>query len=404
MPSYNQARFVVEAVESCLRQDDPGWELWIVDNSTDDTPERLSAFKDPRIRFHHIPRRMSPGACLNWMLERCGGTFFSYIHTDNNLAPSFVREMSKALSRHPRALAYCDMRLMDEEGRATGLSRRFEFDLSNLLGSAGLGVPFAATLQVARDLGGFAEGDFADDVRFCSRAFGLGPWTHIRKPLVDYRQHGASRTEAIGLKGLAHALLESHFVSLVELEARGLDPLGAMAKRVERHLNEADLAVEDAWIKHIGPEPPRVNGSVAEAAWRQGLLKLSGFSSRGDGLGFPGHRRVLQYPKRRALQSARREMMRAHDEFVSVLTGWAWLTARKASVEVRKIQVGSADLGSLWCARLLQEAFGWQPVLQPGLEGVPEGISWPRSNVGDVWIGPDSVQAPPAGVVSLVLS
>ena len=403
MPSYNQARYAVEAVESCLRQDDPDWQLWIVDNSTDDTPTRLSAFEDPRIRFHHIAARMSPGACLNWMLARCEGEHFSYIHTDNNLAPGFVREMRKALGRHPQSLAYCDMRLIDGDGRATGLCRRFEFGLGNLLGSAGLGVPFAATLQLARDLGGFAPGDYADDVLFCSRAFGLGPWTHVRKPLVDYRLHGGSRTESVGLKGLALALLESHFTSLAELEGRGLDPLGAMARAIRDHLDLADLAVEDAWIKNIGTEPPRAHGSVAEGAWRQGLLKITGLPSRGGAISFTMADRVFHYGKRRALQSARRELMRRDAEFMSVLTGWAWLTARRASLDVRTVRVGSADLGSLWCAGLLQEAFGWQPVLDPGIEDAPGWLRWPRSAAGDLWIGLSSPSRPPAGVAALVL-
>ena len=39
MPSYNQAHYIGEAVQSVLAQDDPNWQLWIVDNSGDSTPE-----------------------------------------------------------------------------------------------------------------------------------------------------------------------------------------------------------------------------------------------------------------------------------------------------------------------------------------------------------------------------
>jgi len=33
MPSFNQARYIVAAISSVLAQEDPDWELWIVDNS-----------------------------------------------------------------------------------------------------------------------------------------------------------------------------------------------------------------------------------------------------------------------------------------------------------------------------------------------------------------------------------
>ncbi|MBK7292992.1 MAG: glycosyltransferase family 2 protein [Holophagaceae bacterium] len=73
MPSYNQAHFIGEAVESVLKQEDPDWELWIVDNSSDETPKVMAAFTDPRIHFIHEPRRMDPGTCLNLMLEKAKG-------------------------------------------------------------------------------------------------------------------------------------------------------------------------------------------------------------------------------------------------------------------------------------------------------------------------------------------
>ncbi len=64
MPSYNQAHFIREAVESVLGQEDPDWDLWILDNSSDETPRVMAAFTDPRIHFIHEPRRMDPFSTL----------------------------------------------------------------------------------------------------------------------------------------------------------------------------------------------------------------------------------------------------------------------------------------------------------------------------------------------------
>ena len=59
MPSYNQAHYIASAVDSVLAQDDADWVLWIIDNSSDRTPEVMRNYSDdPRIHFVHIPQRM----------------------------------------------------------------------------------------------------------------------------------------------------------------------------------------------------------------------------------------------------------------------------------------------------------------------------------------------------------
>ena len=45
MPSYNHARFIADAIRSVLAQDDENWELWIVDNSSDETPRLVGNSK-----------------------------------------------------------------------------------------------------------------------------------------------------------------------------------------------------------------------------------------------------------------------------------------------------------------------------------------------------------------------
>lgn len=387
MPSYNQARYIREAIESCLTQDDPDWELWILDNSSDETPGVVASFRDPRIHFEHRPERMSPGACLDRLLQEARGEHFSYIHTDNNLAPGFVREMRRALGTDPLALAYCDLRLIDGEGRPVGVCRRPEFGEADILGTASLGVPFAATTELARRLGGFSHGGLADDTLFCVRAFGLGPWKRVARPLVDYRLHATSRTEHAGALGVRRAVLEGHALALPELEARGLRPLEAMARRIRKHLDELESALEDAWLKTSGPEWPADWESVAEGLFRGGWLSLSGFGPKDGG---PPRvsllREAFSGASRRAFRGVRREFMRRHDAFESVLAGWAWLTVGDLERPSLRFQVMSMDLGTLWAARILNSALGWEPVIKPGSGAVPGWLHWPTGECDGIWI------------------
>ena len=52
IPVYNAGRFIDESIDSVRAQTTPQWEFMIVDDgSTDETPSRLAAFRDPRIRW-----------------------------------------------------------------------------------------------------------------------------------------------------------------------------------------------------------------------------------------------------------------------------------------------------------------------------------------------------------------
>lgn len=258
MPSYNQAHFICEAVESVLAQDDPDWELWILDNSTDETPKVMAAYLDPRIHFIHEPRRMGPGTCLNELLGLAVGEHFSYVHTDNNLLPGYVRHFRKALSLHPLALAYCDYFEIEGGSRRSRPRRRPDpFPLPRLFSADSLGVPFAATVALAKKAGGFSSDDLADDCFFVMRADGLGPRFHVKEPIVDYRVHDNSRTELSGVQDVARSIYRSA-LKAYSLRAPELpDPYLGMEHRIHRHVKAAsDFAIVLAGhlLSRVSPE------------------------------------------------------------------------------------------------------------------------------------------------------
>lgn len=267
MPSYNQAHYIKEAVDSVLAQDDPDWELWILDNSSDNTPQVMGAYTDPRIHFIHEPKRMDPGTCLNEMLRMARGAFFSYIHTDNRLLPSYVSSFGNALRKHPMALAYCDQYDIDDQGGGRSYRKRPVFSLPRLFSWDSLGAPFAATTKLAEAVGGFSADDLADDVYFALKADGLGPRIHVPKALVEYRSHGDSRAESLGYQAVAQAIYRS-VLKVYKARAPQLpDPFAGMLPEIQRHvkiahaqalvLASALLAVtpEDApiWVDGTGP-------------------------------------------------------------------------------------------------------------------------------------------------------
>jgi hypothetical protein len=274
MPSFNQARFIGEAVDSVLAQDDPDWELWILDNSTDGTPQVLAGYRDDRIHFVHEPVRMDPGSCLNWMLERCRGEHFSYIHTDNRLLPTFVGAHRRALATHPLAVAVCDYWEITEAGQRRKVRRRPDpFPLRRLFSVDTIGVPFAATVALARRLGGFSATDLADDVLFVLRADPLGPRVHIHQPQMEYRVHGGSRFLASGAGRVQQAIHRSIVLAYRErlALAGGLpDPFAGGDRRALRHVATATpmaLARARRLLAGAGPGPLWVQGLGPDSFW-----------------------------------------------------------------------------------------------------------------------------------------
>jgi glycosyltransferase involved in cell wall biosynthesis len=393
MPSYNQAHYIVDAVNSILAQDDPDWELWIVDNSTDATREVMRQFTDPRIHFHHVPQRMDPGSCLNWMLERATGSVFSYVHTDNNLHVSYVRHMRAALASQPLGLAYCNSRAIDEKGRYTGIFLRGEFDLARLLSVDTLGVPFAATVELSKLIGGFSTRDFADDVRFCVSAFGLAQYIYVREPLVDYRLHSSSRTEEAG----GHGQIQRLFVDLMPkilpgLEQRGLRPLQAMEQAIREGLDDIELCVEDFWYRKLykfSPAwwqgPPRL-----DYFFLHGLLDLPGFTLK---LGRPPRRFVIRSKEcdttvmpwsilaiKRYLYKQRRRLRKLTERPLSMLPTWACMKLGVPSNRAVAIRIHSLDTRTIWVARQLERSLGWKPLLDPSITAAPSWLNWGRAN------------------------
>jgi glycosyltransferase involved in cell wall biosynthesis len=389
MPSYNQARYIADAVRSVLAQDDPDWELWILDNSSDKTPEVMTQFADPRIRFHHFAERMDPGTCLNWMLERAVGRDFSYVHTDNNLHRSYVRRLRAALAGYPLGLAYCDMRLIDDRGRYIAVLRRGAFDLSRLLSVDTLGAPFAATTELAKKMGGFSVRDFADDVRFCVSAYGLAHYIHVREPLVDYRHHLNSRTEEAGGPGHMHRVFAELMPKIVPLlEQRGLQPVRTLEQAIRDSLDDVDLLLEDHWHRRlVQVTRPWWRGHIRiDDFFFAGLLKIPGFSSK---RGRPPRRRLMRDEAgricvmpwttrtlRRYMKAHRKEFSQMLTQPRSMLLTWACMKLGYSAGNTTTFRIRNLDFRTLWASRQLEIFLGWQPLLDPGIAARPGWLHW----------------------------
>ena len=125
IPAYNAGRFISEAIDSVRAQTITQWECVIVDDgSTDDTPGRLAAYRDPRI---HSIRQENSGECA----ARTKGVSLTrapkivFLDADDRLYPDTLARYVRFLDDHSAVgVAYGERTLINEEGHRLGFGCR----------------------------------------------------------------------------------------------------------------------------------------------------------------------------------------------------------------------------------------------------------------------------------------
>jgi glycosyltransferase involved in cell wall biosynthesis len=98
IPTYNRAHsYLRGVVEAALAQTWEPLEVLIGDNaSTDETPEVIASFEDPRIRHLRHPENIGANGNFNRLLEEARGEWFLLLHDDDLVDPLFVETCLRA--------------------------------------------------------------------------------------------------------------------------------------------------------------------------------------------------------------------------------------------------------------------------------------------------------------------
>jgi len=124
MSVHDGAPLVSEAVASVLAQTDPDLELLVVDDgSTDDTPARLAAVDDPRLRLYRQPRTGLTRA-LNRLLGLARADLIARLDADDLALPERLARQRAFMALHPEVgLLGTAAREDDLTGRPLGVVR-----------------------------------------------------------------------------------------------------------------------------------------------------------------------------------------------------------------------------------------------------------------------------------------
>nr|WP_201221140.1 glycosyltransferase [Halochromatium roseum] len=199
MPTHNaNVGFLREAIDSCIAQTHPHWELIIVDDgSTNESPLVIAeqSARDARIRsLRHASKRRLPAA-LNSGIEQAQGDFLTWLSDDDRFRPLALERMLKFLSEHPQIdIVYADYSLLQSDGT---LGERMRVGPAEELGiHKPVGICYLAKYEAfART--GFSEDFFlAEDLDFWIRACMTYKATPLHEDLAQYRQHRGTLTQS----------------------------------------------------------------------------------------------------------------------------------------------------------------------------------------------------------------
>lgn len=206
IPCYNYAKYVGQAIDSCLKQKRKADEIIVIDDgSTDNSREIIEKYRG-RVTIIHQQNK-GVAAARNIGIKTAKSPFIVLLDADDRLAPLFVDTLQKAMAAdRGMGIAYSGIGMIKEDGPALGYTAwppEFDWESqakphvppSNCIPSAcmirkSMWERAGAIRQV------YAPGE---DAEFWTRGLSVG-FTAKKvsdQPLFEYRLHGgsASRTK-----------------------------------------------------------------------------------------------------------------------------------------------------------------------------------------------------------------
>lgn len=119
LPTYNRAKYIVDAIESVLNQTYPDIELIIVDDgSTDDTRQVVAPFlADRRVRYVE-QKNAGAASARNRGIRMSAGRFVAFIDSDDIWEKNKLEIQLSVLKQQPEVALVCsDFSAKDDEGR-----------------------------------------------------------------------------------------------------------------------------------------------------------------------------------------------------------------------------------------------------------------------------------------------
>jgi len=287
-PSFNQASYLEQTIQSVLSQDYPRLEYLVVDGaSTDGSVDIIKKYAD-KLAYWVSEKDSGQAEAINKGMARAQGDIVAWLNSDDTYLPGVVSAAVKAFDANPEAvLVYADMLAVNERGQTTNKLKVQQLTLEDLLCFQIIGQPAVFMRRAAFEHAGGLDltFHFLLDHLLWIRIAQQGRIVHVNQTWSAARYHAAAknRAKASEFGREAFRILESverddHLAPVLAKVSRRAT---ASAQRVDaRYLLDGGqpAAALKAWTRALVIHPPtalaRMNIFVSAILNGLGLGKL----------------------------------------------------------------------------------------------------------------------------------
>lgn len=204
MPVYNSARYLSEAIESCLDQTYRKFELIIIDDGSNDDSKEIIEFywrKYPdKIKVHFFQKNQGAAAARNKGIKMARGDYLVFADSDDIQDKERIQQIIESIKRDKVDMVFNNCLMIDENGQSLGKDLGFPEILNNsngLLLSLQRNYFWIGLAIVKNDrLVYFDESLMRseDYDLFLKLLFHGWKFTFIKEPLVKYRIHSGNNS------------------------------------------------------------------------------------------------------------------------------------------------------------------------------------------------------------------
>jgi len=205
IPTYNNEKFISEAIQSVLKQTFKNFELIIVNNGSKDNTLKLIrelANLDKRIKILNLRKNIGMANALNKGINYCKADYVARMDGDDVMYKNRIEEQVKYINKHKNVVVLsCLGTYMDLKGNTFGVtpteiinhkSSKNLIKNNKVIGILHPGAVFKK--KVFQSIGGY-RGKFwpAEDIDLWTRFALMGHNIHVQKKiLLKYRIHDNS--------------------------------------------------------------------------------------------------------------------------------------------------------------------------------------------------------------------
>jgi GT2 family glycosyltransferase len=198
-PSFNQARYLEETIQSVLNQDYDNLEYIVVDGaSTDGSVDLIRKYSD-RLAWWVSEKDSGQAEAINKGLARARGEIVAWLNSDDAYLPGAIPAAVRALEANPDVvLVYGNMLAVDENGETINLLRYNQLQLEDLLCFQIVGQPAVFFRRGALEKAGYLDPTyhFMLDHHLWVRIALQGRILHVNETWAAARYHAEAKNRA----------------------------------------------------------------------------------------------------------------------------------------------------------------------------------------------------------------